>query len=63
MIINDEDRTTPGDKDGDKPVLIITGSTVEEWDTMIYLKDTSSPQEYDQAIYRLQNQYVKVYIS
>ncbi|MDD2888831.1 MAG: VWA domain-containing protein [Aliarcobacter sp.] len=29
-IINDEDRTTPDDKDGDKPILIITGSTVTE---------------------------------
>ena len=38
---------------------MLTGSTVEEWDTMIYLKDSSSPQEYDQAIFRLQNQYVK----
>ena len=42
---------------------MLTGSTVEEWDTMIYLKDTLSPQEYDQAIFRLQNQYVKDYIS
>lgn len=42
---------------------MLTGSTVEEWDTMIYLKDTSSPQEYDQAIFRLQNQYVKNYLS
>lgn len=40
---------------------MLTGSTVEEWDTMIYLKDTSSPQEYDQAIFRLQNQYIKEY--
>ena len=38
---------------------MLTGSTVEQWDTMIYLKDTSSPQEYDQAIFRLQNQYIK----
>lgn len=38
---------------------MLTGSTVKEWDTMIFLKDTSSPQEYDQAIYRLQSQYVK----
>lgn len=38
---------------------MLTGSTVEQWDTMIYLKDTASPQEYDQAIFRLQNQYVK----
>ena len=37
---------------------MLTGSTVEQWDTMLYLKDTSSPQEYDQAIFRLQNQYV-----
>lgn len=28
---------------------------------MLYLKDTASPQEYDQAIFRLQNQYVKTY--
>lgn len=40
---------------------MLTGSTVEEWDTMLYLKDTASPQEYDQAIFRLQNQYVKNY--
>lgn len=38
---------------------MLTGSTVEQWDTMIYLKDTSSTQEYDQAIFRLQNQYVR----
>lgn len=41
---------------------MLTGSTVEEWDTMIYLKDTASPQEYDQSIFRLQNQYIKKYI-
>lgn len=40
---------------------MLTGSTVQEWDTMLYLKDTSSPQEYDQAIFRLQNQYIKTY--
>lgn len=38
---------------------MLTGSTVPEWDTMIFLKDASSPQEYDQAIFRLQSQYVK----
>lgn len=37
----------------------LTGSTVKEWDTMLYFKDTSSPQEYDQAIFRLQNPYIK----
>lgn len=40
---------------------MLTGSTVEEWDTMIFLKDTASPQEYDQAIFRLQNQYIREY--
>lgn len=40
---------------------MLTGNTVEEWDTMIFLKDTASPQEYDQAIFRLQNQYVITY--
>mgnify|MGYP006982965785 FL=1 len=41
---------------------MLTGSTVEQWDTMIFLKDTSSPQEYDQAVFRLQNQYVQSYV-
>ena len=40
---------------------MLTGSTVKEWDTMLFLKDVSSPQEYDQAIYRLQNQYIKTF--
>lgn len=40
---------------------MLTGSTVEQWDTMLFLKDTASPQEYDQAIFRLQNQFVKRY--
>lgn len=40
---------------------MLTGTTVEQWDTMIYLKDTASPQEYDQAIFRLQNQYIREY--
>lgn len=38
---------------------MLTGSTVKEWDTMIFLRNTSSPQDYDQAIFRLQSQYVK----
>ena len=41
---------------------MLTGSTVEEWDTMIFLKDTASPQEYDQAIFRLQNPYTRKYV-
>lgn len=40
---------------------MLTGTTVPEWDTMLFLKDTASPQEYDQAIFRLQNQYIKTY--
>lgn len=39
---------------------MLTGSTVEQWDTMLYFKDTSSPQEYDQAIFRLQNQHIRI---
>lgn len=42
---------------------VLTGSTVEQWDTMLYLKDTASPQEYDQAIFRLQNQYTRTLVS
>ena len=38
---------------------MLTGSTVPQWDTMLYFKDTASPQEYDQSIFRLQNQYVR----
>lgn len=41
---------------------MLTGSTVPEWDTMLYLKDTTAPQEYDQAVFRLQNQYVRTYV-
>lgn len=42
---------------------MLTGSTVKEWDTMLYLKDSVSPQEYDQAVFRLQNQYVRTLTS
>lgn len=42
---------------------MLTGSTVEQWDTMLYFKDTSSPQEYDQAIFRLQNPYIRELVS
>ncbi len=40
---------------------MLTGSTVPQWDTMLYLKETESPQEYDQAVFRLQNPYVVTY--
>ena len=54
------------EKKGKKTITLtvnrmLTGTTVEEWDTMLYFKDTASPQEYDQAIFRLQNQYIKSY--
>ena len=41
---------------------MLTGCTVKEWDTMLYFKDTASPQEYDQAIFRLQNQYIETFV-
>ena len=40
---------------------MMTGVTVPEWDTTLYLKDTASPQEYDQAIFRLQSPYIRTY--
>ena len=51
------------EKKGEKTISLtvrkmLTGVTVPEWDTMLMLKDTSSAQEYDQAIYRIQNQFV-----
>lgn len=55
------------ERDGQKTITLtvnrmLTGSTVPQWDTMLYLKDTTSPQEYDQAIFRLQNQFVRTYV-
>ncbi len=38
---------------------MMTGCTVKEWDTMIFLRNTASPQDYDQATFRLQSQYIK----
>ena len=40
---------------------MLTGNTVPQWDTMLFLKQSSSPEEYDQAIFRLQNPFVDVY--
>ena len=61
-----KDRIEELEKQGKKTITLtvnrmLTGTTVEQWDTMIYLKDTESPQEYDQAIFRLQNQYIREY--
>lgn len=52
------------ERNGEKSITLtvnrmLTGSTIPEWDTMLYLKDCASPQEYDQAIFRLQNQYIR----
>ena len=38
---------------------MLTGVSVKEWDTMFYLKDGESPQEFDQARFRIQTPYVK----
>lgn len=42
---------------------MLTGSTVPYWDTMLYLKDTTTPEGYDQAIFRLQSPYVTEYVA
>lgn len=65
-VRNVKDRIADLEKQGKKTITLtvnrmLTGTTVEQWDTMIYLKDTASPQEYDQAIFRLQNQYIREY--
>lgn len=61
-----KDRIEEMEKQGKKTITLtvnrmLTGTTVEQWDTMIYLKDTASPQEYDQAVFRLQNRYIREY--
>lgn len=63
-IENIKSQISKYERNGDKTITLtvrkmLTGITVPEWDTMIMLKDTTSPQEYDQAIYRIQNQYIK----
>ena len=56
-------RIEESESHGEKTITLtvqkmLTGVTVKEWDTMIMLKNTKSAQEYDQAIFRIQNQYV-----
>lgn len=64
---DDVKRTIKECEDRDKKTLtltvnrMLTGTTVPQWDTMLYLKGTASPQEYDQAIFRLQNQYITTF--
>lgn len=38
---------------------MLTGTTVPEWDTMVFFRDIQSAEHYDQAIYRLQNPFVQ----
>jgi len=59
---------TTAENSGEKTITLtvnkmLTGTTVPQWDTMIYLKATVSPQEYDQAIFRLQSPWIKKYTS
>lgn len=54
------------DRDGKKTISLtvnrmLTGITVPQWDTMIFLKESSSAEAYDQAIFRLQNPFVETY--
>ena len=56
-------RIEESESHGEKTITLtvqkmLTGVTVKEWDTMIMLKNTKSAQEYDQAVFRIQNQYV-----
>lgn len=65
--LNDTDKVKAiieqSERAGEKTITLtvqkmLTGVTVKEWDTMIMLKNTKSAQEYDQAVFRVQNQYV-----
>jgi hypothetical protein len=55
------------EKRGQKTITLtvhrmLTGNTVPQWDTMLFLRQSESPEEYDQAIFRLQNPYVDEYL-
>lgn len=63
-----KDKIRSYEQDGKKTITLtvnkmLTGSTVEYWDTMLFFKDTASPQEYDQAIFRIQNPYIREMVS
>lgn len=65
-VKNIKDDISRCEEEGKKTITLtvgrmLTGSTVKEWDTMIYLRDTTSPQAYDQAVFRLQSQYIKTF--
>lgn len=38
--------------------MLLTGVTVEPWDTIFYMKDGKSPEPYDQAKFRVQSPYI-----
>lgn len=38
--------------------MLLTGVTVEPWDTIFYMKDGMSPEGYDQAKFRVQSPYI-----
>ena len=38
---------------------LLTGVTIKPWDTMFFMKDCASAQEYDQAKFRIMTPYVK----
>ena len=40
--------------------MLLTGVTVEPWDTIFYMKDGKSPESYDQAKFRVQSPYINV---
>lgn len=40
---------------------MLTGVTVPQWDTMFFMKNCNSAQEYDQARFRIQSPYIQKY--
>ena len=38
---------------------LLTGVTIKPWDTMFFMKDCNSAQEYDQAKFRIMTTYIK----
>lgn len=38
--------------------MLLTGVTVEPWDTILYMKDGNAPESYDQAKFRVQSPYI-----
>ena len=69
-IVNAAGRRTPVAKPinmvrgfGEKTItltsdMLLTGVTVEPWDTIFYMKDGKSPEPYDQAKFRVQSPYI-----